>query len=173
MRPLSLIFLTTAVIATGYFCMKRKPRNVRNKNPLNIKKSADWDGERLLSTDSTFEQFKTEAYGFRAGYIDLLQKLERGVNTVESVISVWAPAPINSGDDHNETASYIEYVADAMGVSEFQELSPNDLPDMMLAMSEFEGGKGHFTIEQANDGMLLAKQELFVLNRLERMEVVV
>ena len=173
MRLIPLILLTTAVMASGYYYMSRKPKNVRNNNPLNMKESADWKGERKLNLDKKFEEFTSAEYGFRAGYIDLLQKLERGVNTVESIISVWAPSPKNSSDDHNETAAYIEYVADKMNISEFQDITPNDLPEMMLAMADFEGAKGHFTIDQANGGMLLAKQELFVLNRLERMGVVV
>ena len=168
MRLIPLILLTTAVMASGYFYMK-KPKNVRNNNPLNIKKSADWKGERKLSIDNTFEEFTSAEYGFRAGYIDLLQKLERGVNTVESIISVWAPSPKNSSDDHNETAAYIEYVADNMNISEFQEISPKDLPEMMLAMSNFEGAKGHFTLEQAKQGEALAKKESFVIDRLGRM----
>lgn len=151
--------------------MKNKPKNVRNNNPLNMKESADWKGERLLNLDKTFEEFTSPEYGFRAGYINLLQYLERDLNTVESIISTWAPSPEREGDDHNDTAEYIEYVADKMNISEFQEIKPNDLPELMLAMSNFEGAKGHFTIEQAIAGAALAQQESFVIARLDRMGV--
>jgi hypothetical protein len=158
-------------MTAGAFYMKKmnKPKNVRNNNPLNMKESADWKGERLLNLDATFEEFQTPEYGFRAGYIDLLQKLERGVNTVESIINVWAPSPTRLGDDHNDTDEYIEYVADKMKISEFQEITHNDLPEMMLAMSEFEGSKGHFTLEQAEHGVIMAQEESFVIARLERL----
>lgn len=171
MRLFPLILISAVVMTSGVIYMKNKPKNVRNNNPLNMKESADWKGERLLNLDKTFEEFTSPEYGFRAAYINLSQYLERGLNTVESIVSKWAPSPKRDTDDHNDTAEYIEYVADKMNISEFQEISFNDLPEVMLAMSNFEGAKGHFTLEQAQKGADLAMQEGFMIARLDRMGV--
>lgn len=169
MNAKPLLLITTVVMTAGAYFYMKKPKNVRNNNPLNMKESADWKGERKLDLDKIFEEFVDAEHGFRAGYIDLLQKLERGLNTVERIISVWAPSPKRQGDDHNDTDEYIEYVADKMNISEFQEITHNDLAEMMLHMSNFEGAKGHFTIEQAHRGIALAQKESFVIARLDRL----
>ena len=134
-----------------------------------MKECAKWKGERELNLDEIFEEFIDAEHGFRASYINLLQYLERGLNTVELIISTWAPSPVRDSDDHNDTAEYIEYVADKMAISEFQEITHRDLAEMMVFMSEFEGSKGHFTLAQAERGIELAKQESFVIDRLERL----
>lgn len=155
----------------AFFYMKSKPKNVRNNNPLNIKESAEWDGERKLNLDKTFEEFKTPEHGFRAGYIILLQYLERGQSTIESIIAGvndtngWAGKTV----DNNHTGNYIEYVADKMQMSPVEYVSPVMLPEMMLHMSVFEGSQGAFTIEQSIKGVEMAKQADFVVARLYRL----
>lgn len=150
----------------GVYTMTRKPRSVRNNNPLNIKESADWTGERLLNLDATFEEFKTPQHGFRAGFIILLQYLERGENTINTIINKWAPS---GTEEKNHTQAYVDYVADNMQLSPSEHVSPAMLPELMLHMSVFEGSKGHFTIEQARKGANLAIQEDFVIARLNRL----
>lgn len=147
--------------------MKSKPKNVRNNNPLNIKESADWDGERKINLDKTFEEYKTPEHGFRAGYIILLQYLERGDNTIQSIIAKWAPA---NTDEQNHTTAYIEYVADKMQMSPVEYVSPDDLSEMMLYMAKFEGDNvGYFTARQSIRGVELAQQADFVIARLYRL----
>lgn len=161
------LYLAPIMLTTGVFLyMKSKPKNVRNNNPLNIKESADWDGERKINFDKTFEEYKTPEYGFRAGYIILLQYIERGDNTIQSIVTKWAPA---NTDEQNHTTAYIEYVADKMQMSPVEFVSPAMLPEMMLHMSVFEGSKGYFTIEQSVKGVELAHQADFVLARLYRL----
>lgn len=146
--------------------MNRKPKNVRNNNPLNIKESADWDGERALNLDPIFEEFQSPEYGFRAGFIILLQYLERGDSTITSIINKWAP---RGTEENNHTQSYIDYVADKIQLSPNEYVSPTMLPELMLHMSVFEGSKGAFTIEQAKQGAALANKEDFVIARLHRL----
>jgi len=167
-KPITLLVIGVALMVLGVYYMG-KPKNVRNNNPLNMKESADWKGERKLNLDKVFEEFTSPEYGFRAGYINLSQYLERGLNTVESIISTWAPSPEREGDDHNDTAEYIDYVADKLNISEFQEIGMNDLPELMLAMSNFEGAKGAFTLAQAQAGAVMANQESFIIARVDRM----
>ncbi len=162
---LSLVAVAAAI--KGGFA-KMGSLNVRNNNPLNIKISADWAGESFVQSHHIFEVFASPRFGFRAAYIILLQYLERGDNTISSVISKWAPA---NTDEQNHTGNYIDYVADKMQMSPAEYLLESDLPKLMLYMSEFEGGNGHFTLAQAVEGVELAKREDFVLARLDRLGV--
>jgi hypothetical protein len=162
----SIYSIPLIILTTGLYLMNRKPKNVRNNNPLNIKESADWTGERLLNLDATFEEFKTPEHGFRAGFIILLQYLERGDNTISTIINKWAPS---GTEEKNHTQAYIDYVASKMQMSPSEYVSPAALPELMLHMSVFEGSKGHFTIEQARQGAVLATKENFVIARLNRL----
>lgn len=147
--------------------MTRPNKNVRNNNPLNIKESADWEGESALNLDATFEEFQSPEYGFRAGFIILLQYLERGDNTIDSILNKWAPA---NTDENNHTSNYIDYVANKMQLSPVEYVSPNMLPEMMLHMARFEGDNvNYFTIEQARKGAEIATQADFVIARLNRL----
>lgn len=85
-----------------------RTRGIRNKNPFNIKYSANcWKGKinPPYKKDDVFEEFRTFEYGIRAG-ICLIQTyvLNYGLNTVRKVVSRFAP----SGE--NDTDTYIRYV---------------------------------------------------------------
>ena len=46
------------------------PRGIRNNNPLNVRRSKDqWQGLRVVQTDSQFCQFETMEYGWRAAFV--------------------------------------------------------------------------------------------------------
>lgn len=162
-----LYYLTPLLILTGLYLMNRKPKNVRNRNPLNIEKGADWKGLQLIQNDDRFAQFKTAKWGFRAGYIILLQYLERGDNNLQKIINKWAPS---GTDDNNHTDNYIGYIADKVQLSPVELVTAAMLPEIMLHMSNFEGAKGAFNIEQAIEGQQLAQQEDFVIARLQRLD---
>ena len=146
-----------------YYMLNRPNRNDRNNNPLNIRESADWEGERSLNLDKAFEEFKTPEYGFRAAYIILLQYLERGDNTIQAITSKWAPS------SENHTGKYIEYLADKMSFSPSDEILPTDLALLMYHMANYEGAQGVFNYTQISDGIALANQESFVIARLNRL----
>lgn len=172
MRLNHLLILATVVMTAGILYMTRPNRNVRNNNPLNIRESADWEGERIINADAAFEEFKSPKWGFRAAYIILLQYLERGQNTIYEIVagntthSGWAPA-----SDNNHVGNYTDYLSEQMGINKYQQLEVSDLPALMLHMSNFEGGQGHFTMMQIIDGLALAHKEDFVIARLGRMGV--
>ena len=85
---------------------KTLPRGLRNNNPLNIKKGSSWIGERPVQNDKTFEEFIDIIFGLRAGFY-LLNKYINvdGCNTIEKIISKWAPST------ENATQKYIDYVS--------------------------------------------------------------
>lgn len=92
------------------------PRGIRNNNPLNIRVGNDWKGERHNAKDKSFEEFTSMEFGIRAGFI-ILRKyitgyngLTQKFNTIEKMISRWAPA------NENNTAAYISQVSKLSGI---------------------------------------------------------
>ena len=85
----------------------RKPRGIRNNNPLNIRRSkADWQG-LVVGThyDAEFCQFENMFYGFRAAFKLLFSYYyvyDR--HGVYQIISHWAPST-----DGNNTQGYIRH----------------------------------------------------------------
>jgi hypothetical protein len=97
------------------------PRGIRNNNAGNIRLNPNnrWKG-KIQSTDPAFEQFATYAYGIRAAMVLVGSYVRKGVNTVGSIISRWAPS------SENNTRAYISYVTRKTGFSENKVINPND-----------------------------------------------
>lgn len=112
------------------------PRGIRNNNPGNIRKSATaWQGK--VGHDGSFEIFDTAQNGIRAMAKIMLTKSGRGINTVSGLITSWAPP------SENNTAAYIAYVANSMGVSATQALDlrdPTTMADLIDPIIETENG---------------------------------
>lgn len=102
---------------------KIEPRGIRNNNPLNIRKGSNWQGEKYPQDDKSFEQFESMQYGVRAGFIILRRYisgyngLTQRFNTIEKIISRWAPA------SENDTRAYIAQVERLTGIPSRQQIS--------------------------------------------------
>ena len=118
------------------------PRGYRNNNPLNIRFSNwnGWKGKVLPNTDknNTFEQFISLPYGYRAALITMRNYIKKyGCNTVEKIISRWAP------ENENNTRAYIQHVCEFAELTPQQAVAINDrdtLTRMAYAMSIIENG---------------------------------
>ncbi len=98
--------------------MYDQTRGLRNNNPGNIKHGTDWNGLRADQTDPVFDQFVAPVDGIRA--INKILKtyyLQHGLNTVQGIISRWAPG------NENDTAAYIADVSQRIGVQSNQIIS--------------------------------------------------
>ena len=114
-----------------------KPRGLRNNNPLNIRHSADNFQGEIQGNDKSFKTFSSMLYGYRAGFVILGTYLSRGLNTIEKIISKWAP-PVE-----NNTERYIKDVEKWSGVSRHKVLTSTDGTYFILivaAMSFVENG---------------------------------
>lgn len=90
---------------------KKVPRGIRNCNPLNIRIGNTWMGERDNPDETEFEQFVSMEYGIRAAFLILRRYIRRyHLNTVELIISRWAPA------NENDTKAYIDKVCRSMKI---------------------------------------------------------
>jgi hypothetical protein len=134
----NVISLSQARAQARPYGMTAQARGIRNNNPGNIKITNNaWKGKLPVSknTDGTFEQFETPEHGIRALFIDLRSKLKRGLNTVEKIIPVYAPAT-----DNNDVMSYIMSVVTESGLPANKVLSVVDLPAIIPAIIKHENG---------------------------------
>lgn len=114
-----------------------KPRGLRNNNPLNIRHSTDVFQGEIKGKDKSFKVFSTMAYGYRAAFVTLATYLSRGWNTIEKIISKWAPP------NENNTQAYVSAVVKYSGVPKDKILTATDGADYILiiaAMSFVENG---------------------------------
>jgi hypothetical protein len=116
----------------------KQPRGLRNNNPLNIRHNADIFQGEIKGIDKSFKTFSSMPHGYRAAFVALATYLSRGWNTIEKIISHWAPP------NENNTDNYIAAVERWSGVSRNKELTAADGADYILivaAMSFVENGK--------------------------------
>ena len=124
-------------------------RGLRNNNPGNLRGPTPWQG-RVGTDPEGFAIFSSMEYGVRALRVDLTAKLNRGLDTVQKIITVYAPP------HENPTATYIRKVAEWMGVNATQtRLTPAHLPAMVDAIIRFEQG-GPLQAAVIKAGLMLA-----------------
>ena len=127
------------------------PRGLRNNNPLNIRHNADVFQGETKGNDKSFKTFSTMPYGYRAAFVTLATYLSRGWNTIEKIISHWAPP------NENDTEKYIANVEKWSGIPRDKELTATDGADYIMivsAMSFMENGK-NADINQIKAGFAL------------------
>ena len=76
-----------------------KNNNLGNLRGENVK----WQGKTGFKNG--FSVFESKEMGVRAIYVDLLNKIKRGTNTIEKIISKYAPS------SENDTINYISFVS--------------------------------------------------------------
>lgn len=128
-----------------------QPRGVRNNNPGNIMKALErWQGE-TEGDDPRFSTFETPEAGIRAmGKTLLTYQQKHGLDTIESIISRWAPAT------ENDTRSYIAAVSRAVGLGPRQQIDLTDastLSAVTQAMIRVENGQQPYSDEQIAMGL--------------------
>lgn len=118
---------------------KRQPRGLRNNNPLNIRiSSSQWLGKVEHNTDGSFEQFTSLTMGIRAAIKLVIRYIRNGRNTVELIITRWAPP------SENNTAMYIDRVCRLADLSPTQKIDPkcrNAICRLLWAMTQVENGQ--------------------------------
>lgn len=130
-------------------------RGLRNNNPGNIRHDGTrWQGERVPSTDRSFKQFTSMAYGYRAMF-KLLTNYARLHNcrTIRKIISRWAPP------SENDTAAYIDTISRLTGIAPDQIIdiaSHDQMCSLVAAMSRVENGKDAVTADVQSGWLLLS-----------------
>ncbi|WP_334470456.1 lytic transglycosylase catalytic [Arsenophonus sp. PmNCSU2021_1] len=129
------------------------PRGIRNNNPGNL----NFVGQRGAvreSPNGRFAKFNTAFEGLQALSSQLNRYAERGLNTVEKIISTWAPA------SENNTRAYIDKISGKLGVSPDTVLNlsnPAVMTSLMSGIVEHENGCQPYSqamlYQAANAGM--------------------
>lgn len=113
-------------------------RGLNNNNPGNLVTSdVIYDGEVRPSKDRVFRQFKTMAYGYRAIFVLMAHYLNKGIDTIEKILSTYAPP------HENPTEAYISQVSRATGIPRAHKLKSSDGADfikIVSAISHVENG---------------------------------
>lgn len=92
------------------------PIGLRNNNPGNLRPgNYKWQGQ--VGINKNFVVFENIVYGLRALGTDISNKYFRGLDTINKIISVYAP-PIE-----NDTQAYIRAVSKAVGIGANEKFS--------------------------------------------------
>lgn len=123
------------------------PRGIRNKNPGNIRISlSQWMG-KLRIADPEFEQFSEMKFGIRALMKLLIGYINRDFNTIEKIITRYAPS------NENDTQAYIKSVCDRTGFERDEILTPDEgtIKRLVYAISYHENGGDYLNIGDVED----------------------
>lgn len=127
------------------------PRGIRNKNPGNIRISlSQWMG-KLRIADPEFEQFSEMKFGIRALMKLLIGYINRDFNTIEKIITRYAPG------NENNTEAYIQAVCNYTGFQRDEVLKPdeNTIKKMAYAISHHENGGDYLKREEVDEAWTL------------------
>lgn len=106
-------------MATSFAGQTNLPRGLRNNNPGDIRAGEAWQG--MVGTDDAgFVIFSDISWGIRAMATDLLNKINKGENTITQIVAIYAPS------SENDTQAYITAVSQDMGID----------PDTVLPMDQ-------------------------------------
>jgi len=131
-------------------------RGIRNNNPGNIERNKTvWQGMSDNQLDERFINFNSPEYGVRA-MARILRNYERkyGLNTIEQIVSRWAPS------SENNTESYIQNVSQEVGIPSNATLDlDNDslLQSLIKAIIHHENGTNPYDDETILQGIALEK----------------
>lgn len=126
------------------------PIGLRNNNPGNIRPGDNWQG--AIGVNYNFIVFENILWGLRAMGTDIRTKINNGYNTIEKLITRYAPP------SENDTAAYISYVSRATGINSRATLQVNvaTLAALMRAMMNVELGANFSAIitdAEINEGI--------------------
>ena len=133
---------TTALVSTPARAVRDEPPlGLRLLNPLLVERRGDvvWQGQSRRQRHRRFISFEHPVFGIRCPAIVLLNYEKRGLNTIEKIISSWAPA-----SDGNDVNDYIESVSKRMktprNIVMHLHRSPSELGMLIEAMAWREIG---------------------------------
>lgn len=112
------------------------PRGLRNNNPLNLTYVSGQPG--VQGSDGRFGRYGSIEDGVAAAARQMRIYAGRGVNTLEGIISRWAPP------GENNTGAYIAAVARATGLDPRAPIDMNDpqvVSRIVMAMGQHENGR--------------------------------
>lgn len=132
-----MFFLLFASLQLCAADLDKASRGFINNNPLNIRFSPrnHWQGQ--TGSDGAFCRFDSAKNGFRAAFITIHSYMVvHGLDTVEKIITRWAPPFENS------TSGYLQFVCREMGRERNSRIRfiATDMCPLVEAMARVESG---------------------------------
>ena len=127
-------------------------RGSRNNNPGNIRISDNnWEGQ--IGDDGEFVRFASPEHGVRALGKNLITYRNKGVVTINQIISRWAPKK-----DGNKTEKYIAFVSQRMGIDPNVPIDVTDINTLKSITTAILQQEGNHSIsgEQIDAGLQAA-----------------
>ncbi len=121
------------------------PRGIRNNNPGNIEFHGQAGALKEAGPTGRFAVFETVEQGLAALANQLRSYARRGIDSVQGIISKFAPP------NENNTVAYIQSVAKALGVAANEKLDLGNsqlLAGLMKSIIKVENGRVPYTAEQ-------------------------
>jgi len=121
-------------------------RGERNNNPGNLN-YAGQAGAMLERSGGRFAKFQSAYDGLRAMARQLMLYAKRGINSVEGIISTWAPS------SENNTGAYVNSISSRLGVDPKAALNlqnPQVLSQLMNGIIHHENGRNIYSSELVN-----------------------
>lgn len=137
---------------TGSFDMLTKTIGIRNNNPLNIRFNSEnnWNGQTGQDRYG-FCVFDTPENGIRAGAKTLDSYARIGVNTIEKIISKWAPS------SENNVPAYVAAVEKDTGIDRKAVINKSrDYLRLIAAMIKHENGSQPYSMATIQNGINLS-----------------
>lgn len=129
-------------------------RGERNNNPGNIRHGSPWLGLADQQPDKDFCTFADPKWGFRAlAKVLLVYQQRYGLDTVQGIISRWAPS------SENNTDAYVAAVAGRMGCDLNTHLELRNYTEMFPlvdAITRHENGRNVYPRTTIDAGLALA-----------------
>lgn len=130
------------------------PRGVRNNNPGNIEfnPANNWEGQKGVEPEGRFAQFQSPEDGIRAVHKLLTNYGKRGVDTIQEIISTYAPRA-----DNNNTDAYIKAVSKDLGIAPNQAIDLTDLDTSARAVAAIlrhENGGDFYSPSMIKEGIM-------------------
>lgn len=128
---------------------------IKFNNPLNLDyvESIKWNGLADPPFQGRFCSFTSSVFGIRAGCMNIIHHFDRGANTIEKLITIWAPPT------ENDTKAYISDVSGRSGFTSDQVLnfhSYADLRPVIEAMIWHENGEQPYSNAMFDEALKLA-----------------
>lgn len=119
---------------------------IRNNNPGNLREvGINWIGK--VGSNKGFTVFSNMDYGIRAMTKDLISKINKGLNTIDKYVPVYAPP------SENNTQAYISYIVKNAGIPSNQVLNKDFATLFKLV-------KAHIGIENGSSANVLNDEDI-------------
>ena len=133
-------------MANSFIGRSDLPIGLRNNNPGDIRPGDAWQG--MIGTNGGFVVFQDISWGIRALATRLLNKIEKGENTIRAIVNVYAPAT-----DKNDVPAYIADVSADTGLGPDQVI-PEDqgtIHNLVRAFMNHELGSNYSALVTDDD----------------------